>query len=289
MHKRVVVANLADTHAGHRLGLCNPDTRLVEEGPDGQTKDRGVALGPTQEYLWDEVYQPALKETEDFTAGDDLIVVHDGDLTWGSKHIEESPLSVQVDEQIDIAHYNLKPWTEIPGFKAMRLVIGTGAHTFDGASEPMVAKLMRSEGRDDVKAVSHLLLNVNGVDLDIAHHGPPPGVRRYLEGNSARLYLSDIMDKCLDEGVVPPRVVVRAHQHTWIPHFTVGKMRQGKFYESTLVMLPSLCGLTGYARKVTKSVFQQTHGIVLFEIVNGYLTEIRPIIKVLDLRTKEAF
>ena len=53
-----------------------------------------------------------------------------------------------------------------------------------------------------------------------------------------------------------------------------------------MIVLPSWCGMTEYARQATKSEFELTNGLVAFEIDKGKLS-IQPIVTTLDLRVRE--
>ena len=63
----------------------------------------------------------------------------------------------------------------------------------------------------------------------------------------------------------------------------------GSYVESHLIVLPSWCGMTEFARQSTKSEYELTNGLVLFEIIPGDQIPVRvhPFVKTLDLRTKE--
>ncbi|MDH7487517.1 MAG: hypothetical protein QHJ81_14735 [Anaerolineae bacterium] len=284
--KRRIILALADMHSGHKLGLCNPDTILWDEGPDGQPVARRIALGKTQEYLW-ELCVTLAEEVKEFAAGGEIILLYSGDLTHGIR-FSEGLIASTVDEQTQIGFWNLKPWFALPRVTTGRLILGTPVHTFDGSSEAIVARLLRAEyPRCDIKAISHGLLQVDEVVIDVAHHGPFPGSRVWLEGNQPRYYLRDLMWKEIQAGGRPPDVVLRAHYHVWLPPETMRIQFQGVTYESHLVLLPSLCGMSAYARKSTQSAFQQTHGVVGIEIVEGRVGQIRPFIRTLDIRTKE--
>jgi hypothetical protein len=151
----------------------------------------------------------------------------------------------------------------------------------------MVGKLLRLQNPGlNVKVIYHSLINFNGVTCDISHHGPPAGRRVWLEGNEARYYLRSLMTTELMAGRIPPRLVIRAHFHQYIKE-TVSLMVDGKEIESTIVICPSMCLLDDYARKAVKSPHIISVGGLLFETINGKLTDISVKIRTLDVRTKE--
>ena len=57
--------------------------------------------------------------------------------------------------------------------------------------------------------------------------------------------------------------------------------------ESTIALTSSYCGLTGHGRKATRSGHIQNNGMIMAEVVDGRLGRVVPLVKSLDLRTKE--
>ena len=286
MNRRVVVA-LADMHSGHKLGFCHPDTILWDEDQEGNPVARSVSLGKFQEFTYEYVTQQVLPGIVAFADGAPLVLVHDGDLTHGVVFMPELCANT-FDDQTQIAFWNLKPWMELPNVVVARLVTGTDVHTFDGSSEAVVTRLLRAEYPGiDVRTVNHMLLDVGGATFDIAHHGPSPSIRMWLEGNQLRYYLRDIMLNELNAGRRPPSVVVRAHYHQWIPHEALSIYSGGELHQSIAILLPSLCGLTSHGRKVTRSMNTITLGCMAIEVIDGKIGRIQAFIRILDLRTKE--
>jgi len=62
---------------------------------------------------------------------------------------------------------------------------------------------------------------------------------------------------------------------------------QGETYESTLILLPAMCGLSAHARNVMQSPFVLTLGCVAVEVVGGQVGRVLPLVKLVDIRTKE--
>lgn len=284
--RRVVVA-LSDTHCGHRLGLCNPATVLEDEDAKGNRYSWPVRLTATQEYLW-EKYLGDMAEVKALAGDDEIVVLVAGDLTQGIKH-PQSLMSNNLDHQVVIASDVLRPWlANGHNARVMRLVHGTGAHTVDGALEPMVARTLKAERPAvDMGVVMHGLFSVNEVTFDVVHKGPYPGSREWLRGNVARLALRSMMLRELLDGRVPPRVVIRAHYHRYerVPE-TV--MHQGQEAQSDLYLLPSYCGMDLHGHHATQGLSWQSHGLVAFETeAGGRLGKVHPFVTTLDLRTRE--
>jgi hypothetical protein len=285
-YTRRIVANLADFHGGHELGLLSPETKLQEIDALGNVSTYTPRLTATQEYLWSRYHDHDIPELVKLAGDDEIIVLVGGDLTQGQKY-KEHWVSTRASDQYMIGFYNLLPLLRLPNVKTMRIVQGTGAHTFgQGSSEILIAHMLGVAPDKDVKFYHHGLLDVSGCTIDAAHHGPCLGIRNWTHGNVARLYLQSLMDDELDLGHMPPRIVSRAHYHVYA-HAYHEKEHRGVLYKSDLVVTPSYCGLDGYGQQATRSAFVQVHGMVAYEIVDGELNGIYPIKETVDLRTKE--
>jgi len=284
---RTVIAVVSDTHGGHKLGLLHPETVLLEEDAEGNLTPYLPELTATQRYLWD-LYLTHIAEVRAFAGADRLILLHNGDVTQGVKYPEHL-VSTRLADQITIGVQNLRPWFELAEVTWARLSKGTGSHVLgEGSSEILVAQQLAALfPKSDVQAVYHGLLTAAGVEIDYAHHGPYPGSRVWLKGNVARYDLRSMMWEMLSSGRTPPRVVLRAHYHQWIPPETVGLEFMGDMFYSTLVLTPSYCGMGAHGHQATRSAAGQTHGMVAIEVVDGRLGDIKTFKRSLDLRTKE--
>lgn len=284
---RTIVAAIADLHAGSTRGLMNPDTVLLVEGPRGTIEKYNPRLSPYQEYLW-EIATEHREKVIDYANGDDIILIIDGDITHGT-HYRENWVTTRLADQPVIAFYSILPWLEFQNVRTIRLAKGTGVHTFgEGSGELLVANMLQTAAGINAMAAGHGSVNIDGVEIDYAHHGPSPGSRFYLEGNIARLYLIDMMMKMLREGLTPPRIVFRAHYHTYIPRVTQVIEWGGKEYETTLILLPSYCGPDDWTIGTAKSPSLVTHGLVLVEIENERVVGFERFTDTLDVRIKES-
>ena len=283
--KRTALVDLSDTHGGHRLGLLNPDVTLYDETEDGFLVPFTPKLTASQEYLW-ELYQQNIAFVANMKA-DEVIVIHDGDLTQGNKYPQQL-VSTRLADQIEIGLTNLEPWFELPNMRVMRIVAGTQSHNFSEASaEITVANSLRRSYKDhDIKVLYHGLSRIGGLQVDYSHHGPFPGSRTWLRGNEARYYLRSLMMEEIMGGRVPPRLVLRAHYHTYVEE-TLTIQVGNKFYTSTLVVNPSFCMMGDYARQAARSPAGITNGLIVFEIIDGELYKIHRLTRSIDVRTKE--
>jgi hypothetical protein len=284
--KRLIIVLLSDTHAGHKLSLLNPDIPLTDEHGEPYTP----GLTATQGYLWD-LYRQHVESVADLADGSPVMVVHNGDLTHGDRHVDHLSL-VGVNDQIQAATWNLHPWYGHPriALEHVRILVGTASHGWEGGAEAIVGQRLADQyPAVDTRTLYHAsiaLIEQRGQVIDIAHHGPFPGSRKWLEGNSATYYLrSAMMDELID-GRIPPIVYARAHYHTYQHVGPVRVRRQGRDVESRLIVTPSYSGTDDYTRRVTRSVRKIDHGLVALEFDDG-LRRVHPFFQELDIRTQE--
>ena len=286
-HTRRIALILADFHSGHRLGLMSPNVEL------GDYDERGTPCVFTpeqtamQKYLWKR-YEIDLDSVQQLAKDDEMVIFVNGDLHQGEKY-KNRMVTTLLSNHILIGVDNVRRAIKAKNVKTVRILQGTDAHNYgSGASEVLATRLLQDMPGKDIKCVAHSLANIDGVTFDLAHHGPPPGSRYWLNGNVARYYLRSAMMTDLGLGKKPADVYVRAHYHTFIWE-TVRIEFDGVLYTSHIVITPSYFGLSSHGRQATRSVPIQTHGCVAFEIVNGKLAGdgVYPFKETIDLRTEE--
>jgi hypothetical protein len=280
--RRTILVDLADFHAGHKLGLMNPDVRVHDEAENGQIIEFTPTPTAMQSYLW-EFYIRSI-ETVRFLAGDDeILVLSGGDECNGNKYPSQL-VSTRMSDQIAIAAANMQPWYAMPNVKHVRLATGTGAHSFLEGSSTLLLKDLLSAlyPTVDTQACNHGLLDYNGVTVDYAHHGPHPGSRDWLRGNVARFYLRDIMYGASNHGRKPPNIVLRAHYHTPVYEYLENAGNASELY-----VVPSLCGLSEHAMQATSSAAVLWVGFLAVVIVDGEIVARHRLYDRLDLRTRE--
>ena len=262
---RRIVAALSDTHAGSRYALCNPATLLRDD-------DRGeyhptLTLG--QQWLWD-CYERDVLSVMELANGSPVDVLPLGDIVQGLRFIDGLAQSRFAD-QLAIAAANSEPWWVHDNVQSVTIVSGTGVHEGgEGSAAELVATLWQAQ------IVDHALLNVDGLTLDVAHHGPSTGIRQWTSGNVARFYLRDRIMR--DDP--PARVYLRAHRHDYI--------RETVYVPATadIVVTPAYQLPTAYVRQTTQSPSAAICGMLALEIVDGRLVEVWPMIHKVDLRKR---
>lgn len=275
---------LADGHSGSHLGLMSPNVVLLDEDEHGEIKEWRPAQRPFQKWCW-EVFLCSVERVREFAGKDRIVVIYDGDACWGNRY-GDNAITTREADQVAIAAQSIAPLLALPGVCAYKQIIGTQAHNYGGTAEVMLARQIASAFPNiSVSWHNHLLLNVDGVEVDVAHHGPSGGARLWLHGNVLRYGLRDIMLSDILEGRTPPRVVVRAHYHVY-RHVSENVIVGDKEYSSDAIILPCLCGMTHYARQVSRSAWHLGVGIVAVRIDGGNIN-ILPIWKNIDIRTRE--
>jgi len=279
---RKILAVMADTHAGAKQGLMPPDVQLLDDtGPEPRTWTPTQTA--VQQWLWD-WYVKDMASVAALAGKSPIVLVHNGDLTWGARY-PECAVSGRAADQYAIAIANLEPWYKLRNFAKLLLVEGTGSHEFGEGSAPITvgAELAKRYPRVSTTSTRHGLLSIDGAKIDIAHHGPTPGGRSWLTGNQLRAYTRSVMLDDLLADKAPPTALLRAHYHTAIRE----TVREGG-HTCEAFVLPSYCGMTHYAVQVTRSAYLLSCGMVALEFVDGALRGVHPFWRTLDLRQEEA-
>lgn len=259
---------MSDTHAGSRYALCNPETQLHDD-------DRGdyhptLTLG--QRWLWD-CYEQDILSVMELASGDPVDVVHLGDIIQGLRFLDGLAESRFAD-QIAIAAANGTPWLCWENISSVTVVSGTGVHEGgEGSAGELVAALWHAG------SIQHGLLDVDGVLIDVAHHGPAAGIREWTRGNVARLYLLDRM--MTDDP--PARVYLRAHRHepVWVTQHLDD-------VTADLLVTPAYQLPSAYVRQVMQSPSAAVCGMIALEIRDGELAGVNRFTHRVDLRKRVA-
>lgn len=279
--QRKIVVFLSDTHAGSNVALMPPGLTLHDEGPNGELIPYSPEQTASQVYLWD-LYQGYIQRVMEIAGRDDVIVLHVGDVCQGNKY-PVGLVTTRLADQVLIAASNLSEWLKHSQVKSVRLLASTGSHAFGEASADILVSEMLKQRYPlvNIDMAYHVLLDVAGVMMDCAHHGPYPGSREWLRGNVAQLYLRDLMFREVVNGATPPKIVVRAHYHSFVRvESEVGPHR------STLFVLPSFTLLGDYAHQAARSPDRVSNGLLALEICDGEVVREHRLIQTIDIRTR---
>jgi hypothetical protein len=243
---------------------------------------------PTESQLWIwEQYTKHIKELKHLAGKDEIVVLVGGDITHGKMYSDKERVSVREYDDYAIAADALSELARLKNVKRMRLVKGTGSHVFShGTAELVVARILEAEHEVDAKVAYHYLLNIRGVNFDIAHHGPGPGIRKWLQGNILRYYVRSLVIQALMEQEPVPDVLLRWHFHQYVPD-THEFRSNGQTYTTLARICPSYSYIDDHARKVVKSPSKLTVGMLAFELVDGKVKSEHEFLSSIDLRRKE--
>jgi len=289
--RRVIVAVRGDTHAGHAGGLLNPETLLPERdlGENGQTVIAGwrrAELRPVQGRLW-QWHEQDREKIRELAGKDEIILLDMGDMTQGVKYSDDLGMAA-ISDQVFAAQWGFAPWLDMPNVRAAFLVNGTGSHTLGGTTETMLTMLLKGQHpKTRIEIVEHWLLSVGGYTIDVAHHGPGPGIRAWTRGNVWELYLRSILLDELALGHELPDMALRGHMHA----LTYGRaihQAGGQVWELPGWITAPYCFIGQYAQQVGRSPGGMMVGMLAFEIVDGRLIGTHPFSHVIDLRVTEA-
>lgn len=285
--KRFLFVIISDTHAGHRYGLLNPETKFIEYDQNGNDYLEEAHLTRQQEYLW-HLYEKHINEIKYIAHGDPIIVLHNGDLTIGQKYPQQMSYTA-LSNQVIAAYMNMIPWFRLPNLRAFRLSYGTQSHElYEGSVPRLIYEKLKIEFQDkDTRLVKHGLADVEGLSFDYSHHGPYPGSRKWLEGNVARYYLRDCMLTKLLAHQKPADFYIRSHFHTPIEEY-LSIRQNGMFARSWLFITPSYQLMGDHAQQATRSKDSVTNGCLLLEcLVDKLVGNPQWLMETSDIRTKE--
>lgn len=286
--RRTLVAALSDTHGNHPLGLFNPTTEFEPPLPMMGVPPVPVPEPTPANFKMFEWYSSDIAALKDIAGGDPIFMIHMGDPSQGLLLGKGQTLTSIPSFQRQIAEWNFMPWLEIPNVKWMRFLAGTEIHEERWASVTMGLAYDLSRRRPDLDiAVSyHDILDVDGVILNLAHHGPPPGRRVWLRGNELRLYIRTLMMDALMTGKMPPDIVARAHRHQYVPEVVCMRVEH-QTYRTSGFIVPSYCLIDDYGRKTVQSPEWTDIGMLVWEIQDGRHVWTHEIVRSVDFRSHE--
>lgn len=220
----VVIANVSDVHAGSTVALCPSRIGLDDGGFYEASK--------AQRWLW-QCWRDYWKRVDAVRTelGADLYVVINGDLTEGDHHGTTQILSGNPTAQAAVVDACMKvPLALNP--ERIWIIRGTEAHVGPSACyEERVAKGLAKDGRAVVQCEEtgtashwHARIDVQGVRIDIAHHGSV-GSRAWTKGNVVNNLAADLFYNHAESGTPHPHFALRAHMHQFADTGTVHPVR----------------------------------------------------------------
>lgn len=265
---RHILALVSDTHAGHEAGLANPAAEIVDLHT-GET--HGRAPNARRDWLWGH-YAADVAAVLAFAGGAPITLCHLGDATHGNARPEDVGELAQ-HAQVTLAAANMEPW-RAGNVTGIELVAGTSWHEFSvGNTTALLMDLLQGTWPGvRVQAHQHPLVAAGGVVFDLAHHGPPPGSRKWLEGNGLRLHVKDRMMRDLERGHTPPQVMAFGHYHT-LAYEVVTLKWGGNVYTTTGLLCAPYCLPGAYAVQASRSTPYVEVGVAAFACDDGRITD----------------
>ncbi len=194
---------VADLHANSKVALCLPATQL----DDGGT----YRLSRSQRWLWD-CWQDCLKKIDSIK--NDKILILNGDLADADikdrsyQIISHNPATIKKN-----AVNLIDPLAQL--CKLRYVTRGTPAHSGkSGYFEELIAEDIGAQQNPEAKVYSwyQLLLVIEGVRIDIAHHGPTGGMP-WTRHNREQALAARTLFKYAEQREKPPDIVIRSHGH----------------------------------------------------------------------------
>ena len=212
MSRPTVLAVVNDMHCGGTTALCPPHIKLDDGGEYLASK--------LQRWLWQK-WRTYWQRVDAVRAAGraPLYQIYNGDLVEGDHHHTTQIMSGNPNAQAAAFNASLAiPLKLRP--ERIFIVRGTEAHTGHSASaEERIADGLRRDkrpvvGDPDTGTASwwHLRAIVDGVALDVAHHGRT-GQREHTRSGAAALHAHDILLSHIKAKQRPPDLCLRAHHH----------------------------------------------------------------------------
>lgn len=208
----VVIAATSDQHAGSSLSMSPPKIVLDDGGTFTASKAQNWIFQCWRDY-WKRV--DAVRKAERAK----LYQVFHGDAVEGNHHGSTQLASGNPNAQAAV----LTACMAIPlALKPDKMfwIRGTETHVGQSASaEERIADGLRRDKRPVVGDPEtgmaswwHLRMEVNGVLIDVAHHGRT-GQREHTRASQAVLHAHDILLSHVKNGDRPPDLCIRGHYH----------------------------------------------------------------------------
>jgi hypothetical protein len=208
-----VIAVVNDIHAGSTVAVCPPSIKLDDGGEYTPSK--------AQQWLWQSynAFWVRVAEVHSLYNAPDLYQIFNGDLVEGQHHHTTQILSGNPNAQAAVVNACMALPLDLKPDK-MFFVRGTEAHVGSSASaEERIADGLRRDkrpviGDPETGTASwwHLRMEVEGVLIDVAHHGRT-GMREHTRAGAASLHAHDIFLSHVKNKERAPDLCLRAHYH----------------------------------------------------------------------------
>lgn len=214
--QNAVIVPIADLHVGSPFSICPPSWVL----PDGSTEFKPNELQRIIRAHWLECWTRVAYLRRDAR----LIVMVVGDATEGIHHDTRQLITTRPEVQEEMAVSVLEEGLAAAGFNLSKgdkieFITGTPAHDGLGSSSfERVARKVMDYGGDGRAASDSGDFTVNGVRILVTHRPKTsPGAYQWTKGRSYQSWLQSIYLAELEARHMPPRYVISAHYHHFMP------------------------------------------------------------------------
>lgn len=263
-----VIAVVSDTHAGSLVAVAPDKTYQSDDGSFFKPSDAQLWINN----WWDRFWEKVDAERSD---ADELGVLVNGDMVEGDHHNTPQIFSRNLNLQSDLVEDLFVPKFEMTSPDFIHVVRGTGSHVGQsGSKEESISKGWSRAGwpvQVDTNQGGynyswfHLLMKVQDVLIDAAHHGRT-GYRPWTDQNAVNLLSWQIATERLRDKHEIPRLAIRSHFHRHFDSYDASPVR--------VLQTPCWQLKTAYAhQKVTESISHIGGLIVIIE--DGELTDVK--------------
>jgi hypothetical protein len=245
-----VLALVSDLHTNSTIGLCPPYVELDDGG--------SYRASATQKWLWRN-WQDYWQRVAKARAGKRLYIIVNGDAADGDHHDTPQIITRNPATQRKIAGQVLEVGTSLTqSGDRLFFVRGTESHVGkSGWLEEELGEDLRAERDTDTGAASswHLRMEVEGVALDIAHHGKL-GARPWTRANAVNALAAATIMEHAERGEKPPQLVIRAHRHKTADSYD-------NYHVCRAIQMPAWQLMTAFSHKVATGSLADIGGLIV--------------------------
>jgi hypothetical protein len=248
-----ILAVVGDTHTNSTLGLCPPYVEL-DDGGQYLASEFQLALWNAWEDYVGCVSELSLEQNAP------VFTVFNGDITDGDHHNTSQIITRNTATMQRIAVKALSPLIDVSD--RVYVIRGTASHTGGaGAKEEEFARdISAVHSSEGVSSWYSLLINVNGVIVDIAHH-TTMGRLPWTSKNAANKLAATSLFNYANRGMRLPDLVFRSHNHRYADSYDSFRVRA--------VCLPGWQGKTEYISQLDATAIPDIGGAIVLCRENG--------------------
>lgn len=220
--ERVVIAFPCDTQVGSSFGIMPPKWLSTQGGM--------MYAGPLQEMLYNQ-WVEGWERVKELRRGSRLVINFVGDATQGNTFKSNEMTTNDVGEQTRMFQTLFDEALDISGYEKgkdiLRFFRGTAVHSGSGGiceeglarhygADPFQPGTEENKFHDGRYVWDGARLEHNGVMMNITHHGPRPGRRKWTKHTELNNLMKSMIYDARDIGEPVPRYFLWAHNHHYL-------------------------------------------------------------------------